>query len=85
MGRSSGMRGECGLHGEGSVKGLCVQVRDKAVGWVMYLLHVVPPDEPEEGAQGPLPYRSRLAKGVPEGGIVTRHIVKGPEGEQREP
>ena len=51
----------------------------------MYFLHLVLPDEPEEGAKGPLPLSSGLAKGTAEGGIVLRHVVKGSEGEQREP
>ena len=51
----------------------------------MYFFHAMFPDEPEEGAKGPLPIRSGFAKGAPEGGIVHRHVVKGPEGKQREP
>ena len=51
----------------------------------MHLLHAVLPDEPEEGAKGPLSSTSGLAKGVPEGGIIHWHVIKGSEGKQREP
>ena len=51
----------------------------------MYLLHAELPDEPEERAKGPFPLSPGPAKGAPEGEIVLRHVVKGPEREQREP
>ena len=51
----------------------------------MHFFHAVLPDEPEEGAEGPLPLRPGKAEGAPEGGIVHRHVVKGPEGDQRKP
>ena len=79
------MREERGLLGKGGVKGLCMQVRDKTIGRVMHLLHAVLPDEPEERAEGPLPLRPGTAEGASEGGIVYRHVVKGPEGDQRKP
>ena len=79
------MRGERGLLGKGGVKGLCMQVRDKMIGRVMYFFHAVFPDEPEERAEGPFPLRSGTAEGTPEGGIVHRQVVKGSEGKQREP
>ena len=51
----------------------------------MHFLHAMFPDEPEEGAKGPLPLRPGLAKGVSEGGVVNRHVIKGSEGKQGEP
>ena len=51
----------------------------------MHFFHAVLPDEPEERAKGPFPLGSGLAKGASEGGIVLRHVIKRPEGKQREP
>ena len=84
-GGSAGVRGERGLLGKGGVKGHCMQVRDKTVGRVMHFLHAVLPDEPEEGAKGPLSHMPGLAEGTSEGGTVRRHVIKRPEGKQRKP
>jgi hypothetical protein len=57
-----------------------VQLRAEAVGGVMDLVHVLPPDVPQEGAQGPLSGAAGGAQMVFKGVAVMGEGVQGPEG-----
>ena len=66
-------------------EGVSVQGGDETVSIVMDLLGSLLPDEPQEGAQGPLAPRVGLAQAAAEHDIVSRVAIEGPESKEGVP